>query len=391
MDTLDFSENEIQDQLAVLGYRNIPQHRLREFKRDLDELIQQEKLKILDSSSELSISNRSQLGGDHTTTSPPAYTKETGPQCFPSQPGERSILHARTGDHNREVLSSWRLNQEPDHQDSYARYTVAPRTLRPYKAPHRLHVLPDPGPTEPGPSDPGSDRLPQPMSQASSPEGQVKHFITRKVLRKHNGQVFVCNESVHSEDSDVSGLEERLGGLRVATASDHRHDDNLDVETENEDVTRQSDDITSQSDDITSQSDGRSSSGLSLTAFESFVRGMVRMQTESALKPRPKSFIRPALGHPHTRNLKKMDPVTRYRQYKQEWDLFKVPGEKDRRALHWEIREQLAYQPPPARPRRAYVPNSYVVPTEKKRSALRWEVRNDLANGLLPPKHNYRF
>ena len=33
MDSLDFSEDEIQEQLAVLGYRNIPQHRLREFKR----------------------------------------------------------------------------------------------------------------------------------------------------------------------------------------------------------------------------------------------------------------------------------------------------------------------------------------------------------------------
>ncbi|XP_059903071.1 centriolar and ciliogenesis-associated protein HYLS1 isoform X2 [Gadus macrocephalus] len=387
MDSLDFSEDEIQEQLAVLGYRNIPQHRLREFKRDLDELIQQKKLKILDSSRELNFSNRSQLGANHITTSPPAYTKETGPQCFPSWSGEGSILNAGTGDHHREVLSSWRLNQEPDPQDSYACYTVAPRTLRPSEVPHRLHLLPDPGTHEsPVPSDPGSDRLSHPTSQASSPEGggQGKPFITRKVLRKHKGQFFVCNESVHSEDSDVSSLEERLGGLRVATASAHRNGDDGDEETENEDVT-------GQSDDITSQSDGRSSSGLSLTALESFVRDMVRMQTERALKPRPKSFIRPVLGHPHTRNLKKMDPLTRYLQYKQEWDMFKVPGEKDRKALRWEIREQLAYQAPPARPRRAYVPNSYIVPTDKKRSALRWEVRNDLANGLLPPKQNYRF
>ncbi|KAJ3614572.1 hypothetical protein NHX12_018144 [Muraenolepis orangiensis] len=334
MDTLDFSEEEIREQLAILGYRNISTSRLRGLKR---------------------------VG-------------------FTSRSGDGFLLHAWSADHNREVLSSSSLNREVDHGDPYARHTVAPGAPPSSKAPHRLHVLPDLG----------SDHLPQPTSQASSPEGggQGKPFITRKVLRKHKGHVFVCDESVHSEDSDVSSLEERLGGLRVSTASVHRHDDRdgyLDEETENEDIMRQSDDIASQSDEC-------SSNGLSLTAFESFVRGMVRMQTKDVLKPRPKSFIRPVPGHPHTRNLKKMDPVARYIQYKQEWDMFQVPGEKDRKALRWEIREQLAYQPPPARPpRQVHVPNPYVVPTEKKRSALRWEIRNDLANGLLPPKHNYRF
>lgn len=33
MDHLDFSEKEIRQQLAVLGYRNIPKHKLLEFKK----------------------------------------------------------------------------------------------------------------------------------------------------------------------------------------------------------------------------------------------------------------------------------------------------------------------------------------------------------------------
>lgn len=89
--------------------------------------------------------------------------------------------------------------------------------------------------------------------------------------------------------------------------------------------------------------------------------------------------------------IKKTDPVAKYFQYKQLWEMFKLPGESDRRALRQEIKEQLAYQPPPPKPRRVYVPNTYIVPTEKKRSALRWEIRNDLANGVLPHKFNYRF
>jgi len=55
----------------------------------------------------------------------------------------------------------------------------------------------------------------------------------------------------------------------VSAASARRRgddlDDDLDEDTENDDVTRQSGDITSQS----------SADGLSLSAFESFVRGVV--------------------------------------------------------------------------------------------------------------------
>lgn len=35
MDNLDFTEDEIQDQLVLLGYENIPKHRLSEFKKGL--------------------------------------------------------------------------------------------------------------------------------------------------------------------------------------------------------------------------------------------------------------------------------------------------------------------------------------------------------------------
>ncbi|KAG7274981.1 hypothetical protein CRUP_001074 [Coryphaenoides rupestris] len=404
MDLLDFSEEEIQEQLAVLGYRNIPKHKLGEFKRDLDQLIQHEKLKIQDCSSELNTTSSSrsqqagglktttttsspqqvgglktttttspqQVGGLKTTTttspqqagglttttsSPPAYTKEKV-SLDSLRAGGRLFLHVGTAEHHRQVLSPSGLNRQPDTRDSYARHTVGPRPPQPPMATHRLHVLPDPGPPPPDP--PAVDRLPQPTSQASSPEGDIR-FIDSDLKPGCAGAVGSLEErgNLRPRAQDVSGLEQRLGGLRVSATSARRRGDDLDgdldEDTENDDITRQSGDITSQSDAGSSD------------------------------------VIRPALSHPHTRNLKKTDPVARYFQYKQEWDMFKVPGEKDRRALHWEIRERLAYQPPPVRPRRVYAPNSYIVPTEKKRSALRWEVRNDLANGLLPPSHNYRF
>ncbi|XP_053369768.1 uncharacterized protein hyls1 isoform X1 [Clarias gariepinus] len=146
----------------------------------------------------------------------------------------------------------------------------------------------------------------------------------------------------------------------------------------------------SESEDTSGYSDRHSSATEELpTAFQVYLQDMTRSRSENDIRPCPKSFIRPVMDHPHTRNLKKTDPVAKYFQYKQEWEMFKPPGEKRRKELHWAIREQLAYQPPPPKPQRTYVPNTYVVPTEKKRSALRWEVRYDLANGIIPAKTHY--
>ena len=41
------------------------------------------------------------------------------------------------------------------------------------------------------------------------------------------------------------------------------------------------------------------------------------------------------------------------------------------------------------RPQRVFVPNKYVVPTDKQRKALRWNVRMELAHGQMPPHGFY--
>uniref|UniRef100_H2Z5A3 Centriolar and ciliogenesis-associated protein HYLS1 C-terminal domain-containing protein n=1 Tax=Ciona savignyi TaxID=51511 RepID=H2Z5A3_CIOSA len=103
-------------------------------------------------------------------------------------------------------------------------------------------------------------------------------------------------------------------------------------------------------------------------------------------KQQPPSFIRPNTSNPHTRNLKKVDPVNKYHQYKELWSNVKAPGEKSHKALRWEVKAQMMYKEEPApRPQRVYAPNTYVVPTSKKRSALRWEVRHAMERGLPIP------
>nr|XP_015218756.1 PREDICTED: hydrolethalus syndrome protein 1 isoform X3 [Lepisosteus oculatus] len=171
---------------------------------------------------------------------------------------------------------------------------------------------------------------------------------------------------------DVGKLEEELDRLQLCS-------DELDSEVDSEETSSLSDKTSSEAERVSS-------------AFQVYRRDFRRSASENDILSHPKSFIRPQMNHPHTRNLKKTDPVSKYFQYKQDWDTFRAPGEKDRKGLRWGIREQMLYksQAPP-KPQRIYVPNTYVVPTEKKRSALRWEVRHDLANGIQPPKIFYPF
>uniref|UniRef100_A0A3Q0RWJ1 HYLS1 centriolar and ciliogenesis associated n=1 Tax=Amphilophus citrinellus TaxID=61819 RepID=A0A3Q0RWJ1_AMPCI len=336
MDNLDFSEEEIQQQLALLGYKNIPKHRLREFKQDLDELIRRGEWKSLASSTQ--INTKSQTATSQP--SPPAYTKEKGQSS-----GRAFFLHAGNADH-RNLQGCC---------DSYAQHSVAQKIRLPPGAPSRLQVEQD-----------LEDTLQSPLTDGytSTPDTQERCFIKRKVLRKHQGESFFCDESVYSDDS-ASGLEEQLAELHLSTSPQQ------DFESESEDVTSQSDTQSSESD------------GGSLSAFDSYMRGMTQTQRDGDLRPKPKSFIRPVTSR---ETIKKTDPVAKYFQYKQLWETFKLSGEKDRRALRWEIKVRKHSFNREPKPQRVYVPNSYIVPTEKKRSALRWKIRSDLAGGLLPRK-----
>lgn len=350
MDSLEFSEEEIQQQLEHLGYKNISKEKLQEFKKDLDQLIHSGEWQTLTSPENSTIIS--------PNTSPPAFTKEKVGRCMFKESSEGFFLHPQNRDHDVRVLSPQNRVVAPESVrfDSYARHTIAPKPSSEVGRPNRLQTETD------------LDETLQTDSYMSTPgSSHGRRIVKRKVLRKHKGQSLVCDESVYSEDSEgASCLEDRLADLHLLTSVQHE----------------------SESDDLTSHSESPSSESLSEGAFESYVRGMCRSQSDGDIRPKPKSFIRPVLG---PTGPKKTDPVAKYFQYKQLWDMFKLPGENDRKALRWEIKERLAYQPPPPKPPKVLVPNTYTVPTEKKRSSLRWEIRNDLAMGNLPHSYNYRF
>ncbi|XP_040041449.2 uncharacterized protein hyls1 isoform X2 [Gasterosteus aculeatus] len=181
--------------------------------------------------------------------------------------------------------------------------------------------------------------------EAESSSNKDIKFIDSKVDVRHS------EWDGNLRQKKTSGLEERLAGLQLSSSGQSSETDQV-----------------------------------SFRALESYIGGLTRSRSDGDLRPKPKSFIRPAMSQ---QTIKKTDPVAKYFKYKQLWETFTLPGDGDRRSLRSELKERLAYQPPAPKPRRTYVPNSYVVPTEKKRSALRWELRNALASGLLP--HTFRF
>ncbi|KAK1171713.1 hypothetical protein AOXY_G6609 [Acipenser oxyrinchus oxyrinchus] len=366
MDDIVFTEEDIQQQLVLLGYDNIPRHRLHEFKKDLEQLIRHERSKSQTSSERDSPQSYSSDGRNspvYGSQSEATYTHKpfaTSREMVP-QPERQVPLSIYGIEH---PSTSARFQQ----YDSYIMHSFP----RPTSAPSRLDVE--------NSKENINSTLESDSTSSTSPNRQQgfygKPAIKRKVLRKQNGQVNVCDESVHSEaESDAaSKLEERLVGLqKCSEVSD------FDLETEMGSLSERS------------SSDERRPR----SAFQLYARDVLRSaetKRDSCSSSQPKSFIRPQLDHPHTRNLKKSDPVSKYFQYKQDWEAFKPPGEKERKGLRWGIREQMLYKSQlPPKPQRIYVPNTYEVPTQKKRLALRWEVRHDLANGSMPQKIFYPF
>lgn len=56
------------------------------------------------------------------------------------------------------------------------------------------------------------------------------------------------------------------------------------------------------------------------------------------------SVIYPSFDHPHTKNLRRADPVARFHQMRQCWALQQAPGENERKGLRWNVREQMLTQ-----------------------------------------------
>ena len=53
--------------------------------------------------------------------------------------------------------------------------------------------------------------------------------------------------------------------------------------------------------------------------------------------------IKTMSSHPHLRNIKRTDVVSRHKQYRTSWSAQKAPGEDRHHSLRWNVREQCLY------------------------------------------------
>ncbi|XP_041351378.1 hydrolethalus syndrome protein 1 homolog [Gigantopelta aegis] len=323
MESIDFTEAEIQEELARLGYQNVPEEKLRDFKRDLHRLIEQEKskdssLNTCPSSSERS--QRTELSGGFRD---PVLRERVRADERHTELEERYNGYDKYGKENRLTA-----RQEPD----LARMSL-PKGLVYTGGQYSLYDGVDP--RQP------SHELQDDISEC----GSERRMVKRKVLRKTDkGSKFVDESMTESEAGSIADANECLQRLGLGDASD------LDLLR-------------------------RPKSSKDYAPYRL-----------SPNDPRPSSVILRPAEHPHIRNLRKCDPVARFQQFQQVWQTHKTPGEKDHKDLRWNIRAQMLTQDTfEKKPQKVFVPNNYQVPTEKKRSSLRWQIRTDIAQGNMPP------
>lgn len=170
--------------------------------------------------------------------------------------------------------------------------------------------------------------------------------MRRKVVRRRDGSSRIFDESTTNDESvlsDITALEEKVRNLPVT------NDDRVSVNSSS-----------------TTYKKHRSKSLSSINS----------VSTSTSLP----AFIRPSIKHPHTKNLMKCDPVSRFHQFNKEWKHNKFPGESSHSNVRWNVRERMLHCEVFEKPRHQHSANDYVVPTDKKRQALRWKVRTAMAN-----------
>ncbi|XP_048457317.1 hydrolethalus syndrome protein 1 [Rhincodon typus] len=203
------------------------------------------------------------------------------------------ILSQLQSSHRSGIGTFYGHPNEFHHCDAYSRFSVASNPFRCTSAPTRLIL-------QNIPNQESYDSPAQSEISTSSPEvpceSKRKPVIRRKVLRKKNGQMHVCDESVISEtDSDeVSELGQRFS--KFQTFSNEAESD-----TQTEELGNRPGSITG----------GRPNS-----AHSFFTRDLCNCRPGGSegygsVSNQPKSFIRPLMDHPHTRNIKKSDPVAK--------------------------------------------------------------------------------
>ncbi|XP_052767351.1 centriolar and ciliogenesis-associated protein HYLS1-like [Mya arenaria] len=319
-DNLEFTDDEIREELGKLGYPNVPESRLAEFKKDLGRLISHERSK---SSQNTSLS--SHVPTDTSINGVRIEGKTRSP--LEESPLERQVPDLAA---DRRQYCQWRTGKENQGRP---------------ESPKDVHHIPRKPDAKFSMYEPEADLSQYSLRDDVSETDSERRMVKRKVLRKDkDGSKHVDESMTESDFGSIQDINERLRELGII--------DRVDFFSKR-----------------------RPQSSRSEPPY--------RLSPDD---PRPSSVILRKPEHPHTRNIKKTDPVARYQQFRQSWSAQRAPGEKNHKNLRWNVREQMLAQDVvyEKKPHRVFVPNKYTVPSDKKRQSLRWQIRTDMAQGQLP-------
>jgi len=350
---MDFTDDEIREELARLGYNSVPTDKLAEFKRDLFTLINAEKSKnsSLDSSVEDRQADIQIAKGDYEFAA--GNVSNHGSQWidqdfrddyqFLARDEKVSTKFNEDWDYRGTDQSNSRIIE--DILDSKSRPKTAPNNKTSSKVPgtYSLYEMPD----------------------SSEVRGHTQASSRTNVSNNWNlAEEFKEEEMAHMDSSTASGRCVKRKTCRRLASGIKRIDESF-TESDTGDV------------------------------FKVYER--MSHQCQQRKPPIPKarnsfeipvgsavpSFIRKPVA-PHLRRAKQPSSHDLMQKYKNMWTSHPAPGETSRDGVINAIHEKLMKKFEVKKCQRIYIPNNFKRPHEEPRTALRWSVRSAIESYEMP-------
>ncbi|XP_052831919.1 centriolar and ciliogenesis-associated protein HYLS1-like [Octopus bimaculoides] len=365
MDSFEFSEEEIRNELARFGIKDIDQSTLREFREDLLNLMKESSYNSLQNVAKSttispSSSNSPVTCPNLSPSSPPEPFSITSPTF--TSPAAKNVEDAKsclthTGNYcsvNSMDPSSVTVSHNRPQNTAESSEHVAYRSSQLFNSANKVD-----GHSEMTLSHQYTHTQ-QPLTNRSETEHEKQENLLRTFTRKNIPQV-------NSFDNPKN--KENAWSRHIAPSSS--------------------------SSSLSSQESVPKPSQIASIDTEKppLLNTYVTKRKVSRKGPDGKRYIDEITPTPpRLKKNRKTDPVSRFREFQNYWNLHKPPGENNHNALRWSIKEKIAkHDVIGSRPRKTFVPNNYVIPSQNPRHSLRWQIRTDLAYGVMPTVASYDY
>ncbi|KAH9488146.1 hypothetical protein Btru_064950 [Bulinus truncatus] len=329
LNTMEFTDGEIREELARLGYRDVPEEKLVEFKKDLKKLITSERSKnnSLNSSADVDdVKFDKKHGLEYHQTNLNHHRNEKTNKTDEALPARfKENWQYRGQDWTSQNSNDY--SYKPKVPGSYSLYEM-PHSTRSEKYGYRYENA--------------NNSVPDDAS--SETDSETTKQLKRKISRKTQDGSRVIDESL--SESGVAGLYEIYEKVKNLAMRDCECGKT------------------------------RPSSASSEPPYR--IKGVNK--NPSVIK----------MGEPpHSRNLNRTVPFKRHQMYQKMWKMQPAIGDDVRHHVRKEVHSKMLQREDIKVFHKVFVPNPYVIPTEKPRYDLRWKVRKANALYEMPPHGFY--